>query len=288
MTTETLAIVFGLLSAGCWGAGDFSGGLAGKRNSTYTVVIVSQLIGMALLILLALFTRETVTRTENLWVALPAGVFGGFGLLMLYRGLAEGRMGLVAPITALVTAILPVSFSFVTEGLPAALTLAGCVLALIAAILISLESSDDSNTSKKRRPIQLRDLQLPILAGLGFGTFFILIDTAGADAVFIPLIIARVGSMTVLTGLALASGQLKRPDMSTLPIIALAGFFDTGGNAFFVLAAQSGRLDVATILSSLFPAGTVLLAWLILREQLARHQIAGIMLALVAIVLITL
>lgn len=203
---------------------------------------------------------------------------GTLGLTAYYQALAVGRMGINAPITAVLAASLPVIFSAFTLGLPRPLQLVGFGLALLAVVLVS-------------RPERLAGrpagLGLALLAGLGIGGFFILIGQVSARAVFWPLACARIVSLLFMIVFVRARGEALLPKKQGFSLILLAGALDVAGNVFFVLAAHAGRLDVATILSSLYPAATVLLAAIILRERVSRLQATGIALALAAILLIS-
>lgn len=273
-----LGIGFGLTAASSWGAGDFCGGLASKRTHVYGVVILSQLVGLGLLIVLALLLAEPVpAHTDILWAGL-AGLAGTVGLVALYHGLATGPMGVVAPVAAVTSVILPLIFGAFLEGIPAWSQLLGFGLALCAVWLIT-RPGDGSR-------FQARALALPLLAGLGFGVFFILIDHVSASAVLWPLAAARAASVLVLLVVVLLTRQRAKPAASQIPLILMSGLFDTGGNALYALAARAGRLDIAAVLSSLYPAVTVVLARLILKEQLSRQQGLGLALAMVAVLLI--
>ncbi len=280
MNPELSAIFFGLASALCWGAGDFNGGFATKRNNVYSVVIVSQIVGIALLVSTALLLSEQFPASKDMFIGGTAGICGGLGLLALYRGLARGNMSIVAPVTAVVTAIIPVIFGMFIEGIPHILQLAGFGLAIIAVWFIS---QSDGETR-----VLWRDLSLPSAAGVGFGLFFILIDRVSDGAVLWPLVAARITSITMMFLFVTVTRHGEIPTAPQLPVIALAGIFDTGGNAFFALAAQAGRLDIAAVLSSLYPAGTIILARFILKERLGRQQWLGVIAALAAVVLIAL
>ncbi len=269
---------FGLASAASWGAGDFCGGVATKRAGGYEVVIGAHLVGAIGFLVLAAATGEPVPGVVNLiWCGL-AGLAGAIGLLALYRALAEGRMGVAAPISGMLSAAVPAVVGALAEGLPRSLTLGGFVLALVAVWLVA-RTGDDA--------IEFRRLGLPIVAGFGFGLFIVIIGRASGNAVFWPLVAARVASLTVLPVIAIVNGQSIWPARSALLPVAIAGAFDAGGNAFLVMAAHAGRLDVAAVLSSLYPATTVLLAWLILKERITSWQFAGLLTALVAIAAIT-
>jgi drug/metabolite transporter (DMT)-like permease len=274
---DIAAVAFGLASALSWGAGDFSGGLATKRTPVLTVLAIGHFVGLLLLIGLALLWGEALPANADLAWGLAAGMAGVVGIAALYRALAIGRMGLVAPVSAVITAALPTLFGMITEGLPSALTLGGFGLALLGVWLVAGAGGAEGGRA---------GLGLALLAGCGFGVFFVLVDRAGASAVFWPLAAARCGSLVLVLPFALARRQLARPELRLLATVLLAGALDVAGNAFFVLATQSGRLDIAAILSSMYPASTVLLAALLLGERITRPQVAGIGAVLAAIVLI--
>jgi len=187
-------------------------------------------------------------------------------------------MGIAAPVSAVLTASLPVLFSALTQGLPSLLQLGGFVLALLAIALISRPERT------KGRP---EGIGLALLAGCGFGCFFILISRVSPSATFWPLAMARFTSVFFLLIVVRIRQQPVLPKMTVAPLVLLAGVLDAMRNAFFVLAAHTGRLDIAAVLSSLYPAATVLLAAILLRERVTRVQAVGILLALIAIPLIS-
>jgi drug/metabolite transporter (DMT)-like permease len=278
MGAEVAGIVFGLASAASWGAGDFTGGVSAKRSNVYGVVIVSQATGLVLLIGLALLLAEQVPAPADLIWGAAAGIAGGVGAVLLYQGLATGRMGVVAPVAAVVSAGVPVLAGLALEGLPTAAQFVGFGLAMIAVWFVS-RTADGPMAS-------VRELALPVLAGIGFGIFFIAIDRVGEGAILWPLVGARISSLGLLLLLAISTHRGGVPARSQFPMLALVGIFDAGGNAFYALAAQAGRLDVAAVLGSLYPATTVLLARLVLKEQISRQQWVGVVAALAAVVLI--
>lgn len=279
LTLELLSAVLGLASAASWGAGDFFGGLAAKRTGLYQVVIGSQFVGVIILAVLALAFQEVVPPTFSLLVAALAGLAGAVGLLALYRALALGRMGLAAPVSGVLSAAIPILAAAFLDKLPGWLTLAGFAVALVAVWLIS--RSEDM-------VFRFSDLGLPLLAGFSFGLFIAIISRYSAGAVFWPLVAARVASLTAMTLFArFVVRQPVLPERAHLPLIVASGILDAGGNAFLVLASHTGRKDVAAVLSSLYPASTVLLAWAILKEKLTRWQSLGVLAALISIVMIT-
>jgi drug/metabolite transporter (DMT)-like permease len=189
-------------------------------------------------------------------------------------------MGIVAPVAAVVTAVLPVIATIFVEGAPAFVQLVGFGLALLAVWLISAQHGGAGQ-------IRAQELGLAVLAGTGFGIFLLLIGRTSAGAILWPLAAARVASISLLGVVVMATSPLKKlPAVGLLPII-LAGIFDAVGNVFFALASQTGRLDVAAILASLYPAATIALARILLKEQLLPQQWGGVAAALLAIVLIS-
>ena len=277
-TPETLAITCGLASAVAWGAGDFTGGFASRRGNALTVVLFSQLIGGILLFALTMLFARNQPPASHLLSGAMAGVFGVLGLVGLYQGLAQGRMGLVAPLSAVVTALVPLAFSFFIEGAPGRLRMVGFGIALAAVWMLS----SPGGTTK----ITTGEIKLSLFAGLGFGLFFIFMDHASSQAVLWPLVAARAAAIVLMFTFLALSRQLTAPPRGQTVFIALAGILDTTGNAAFVMAAHLGRLDIAVVLASLYPASTVLLAWLVLRERLGGQQWAGVAAAGAALVLI--
>lgn len=286
-----IAVLSGLAAAITWGAGDFAGGLASRTASALRVVPVSQLAGaVALLALAALWPQSAPRPADLLWGAL-AGLAGAMGLSLLYVSLARGKMGVAAPLTAVAAGGIPVAVGLLTAGLPDTPQLAGFALALVAIWVIS--SADGSAAGPG-------DIVLPLLSGVGFGGFLTLIGRISQDAGFVwPLVAAKFASMAAVLLVSLVArarhgtGRDSAGPPATLMsfpwgVAALAGIGDAAGNAFFALSAQSGRLDVAAVLSSLYPASTVILARLVLDERLTRRQGLGVGLALAAVVLIAL
>jgi drug/metabolite transporter (DMT)-like permease len=277
MTSEIWAMGFGLASAAIWGAGDFCGGVASKRNNVYTVILVSQVVGALLMLVLAVWLEPTLPGPLYWLLGGLAGVAGMLGLVAFYTGLASGRMGLVAPLSAVMTAVLSVVAGIAMEGWPAATRLVGFGAALLAVWLLAWSGSSR---------LAGRELGLAAAAGLGFALFFILIDRVSDQAVFWPLLAARLASVSCLFIFMAARRQQMRPPAGQLPLLVVTGILDVSGNAFFALAARMGRLDIAAMFSSLYPASTVILAWLILKERLLKQQWLGVLAALTALVFI--
>jgi drug/metabolite transporter (DMT)-like permease len=188
-------------------------------------------------------------------------------------------MGVVAPLSAVLSALLPAGVGMLTEGLPVPLQVAGIGLALPAVWLVF--SGGEHGRAKTN------ELLLGLGAGLSFGVYFILIAQVSSRSVFWPLVAARLVSLIVMLVLVLFMKPTPKPTLRSLPLISAAGLLDSSGNVFFALATRAGRLDIAAVLASLYPAATVLLATWLLHERLGRSQWLGVTLALAAIVLLS-
>ena len=281
-----LSIIYGIASAATWGAADFIGGLASKRTSPYRVLFLAEIAGLIPFTVLALLTREPIPATVDLLWGAISSLVGLAGLMILYRALADGQMTIAAPDSALFAALIPVIFGFFTLGAPSFTTLIGFGLAFFAVWLIS--QTDSSNWRfLLRGPGSLRDLRLPLLSGLFFGLYFIVIHRATLNAFFWPLVAARFAGFAAFGLYALLTRQAAMPPRDVWGFCIINGVIDIGGNAFYILSAQTGRMDVAAVLGALYPASTVLLAWVFLKERISWIQTFGVFLVFSAIVLFT-
>lgn len=273
-----LSALFALSAAAAWGSGDFTSGLATRRVGALHTVLISYTVGLLALLIVALASREPLPPLADLLWGAVAGLAGMMGLVFLLRGFAAGRMGIVAPVSAVLATGLPVIFSAFTEGLPGSLKLIGFSLALVGIWLLSRPEKFGG------RPA---GLGMALLAGVGFGAFFTALSQVGDSAVFLPLAASRIAAILLLVLIILLSGRSLIPQRAPMRLLALAGLLDVGGNLFFLLATQSGRLDIAAVLGGLYPAVTAVLARLVAREEMARLQVVGAAAAVLAIVLIT-
>ena len=278
ISTELTAVFLGLAAAVGWGAGDFSGGVATKRTGNYLVVFIINVFGVVALIAAILIFGEEMPPSRDLFFGALAGMSGAIGLAAFLRGLSQGNMANVAPVTAVVASSIPVIYSLFSEGAVEPHKMLGFALALLSIWIISSGGKAASPT--------WRDLKLPLIAGMGFGGFFILIGSANDNAILWPVLASRSGSVLLMGFLITTTRGWERPSIDQWPLLLTASFFDVGGNLFFVLAASIGRLDIAAVLASLYPAVTVLLARLILHESISRWQMVGLLITLVAVVLI--
>jgi drug/metabolite transporter (DMT)-like permease len=275
---ETLAAIFAVGSAAAWGAGDFSGGLASKRSHPISVTLISNPFGLILMTALALWHGAAGPSLHDAALGFAAGMCGAFGLLAFYKALSSGKMGVVAPITAVVANVISMLFGAFTEGFPSALQLIGFALAIVGVYVIS-KPEDGIKAS-------FADLLPALLAGIAFGAFFILTANFSSGDVGWTLVVARLGTISMVVASALWTRHQFKLEPKSLPLVFLAGGMDSLGNLLFALATQMGRLDVGSALSSLYPVTTVLLAMLVLRERLTRTQGVGAVVALLSIPLI--
>jgi drug/metabolite transporter (DMT)-like permease len=278
-----LSIVFGLAAALAWGAADFTGGLASRRTGAYRAALYGEFFGLLFIVAAAFFIRQPLPGWSGLGLATAAGAIGTTGLLTLFHSVVHGKMSIAMPVSALLAATLPVIVGSVIDGFPGIITFLGFFLALSAIWLISQEEGKDG-----RFLARLSDLRLPLLAGIGFGSFFILMNVAAREEILWPMLASRLGGTLIVATYMLFRRDNWRLERDVLPVLVLNSFLDVGGTAFYVLASQAGRLDVSAVISSLFPGSTVILAALILKERVSRSQFAGILLALTAIVFLTL
>jgi len=277
-TGPALAATFALSAAAAWGSGDFTGGVAARRVGPFHTVLLSYGVGLLALVLVALARLEPFPPVTDLGWGGLAGVSGMVGLGFLLRGFAGARMGIVASVSGVLATAMPVFFAALTEGLPRGSQLLGFGLALASIWLLSRPDRLGART---------RGIGVGVLAGVGFGGFFIALDQVGERALFWPLVAGRLASCALMIALTLSTRRPIIPPAAPLGLLALAGILDVAGNLFFLLAIQRGRLDVAAVLGSLYPAVTAILARLVTHEHLARLQVLGVATAVLAIALIT-
>ncbi len=273
---QLISTFYALGSFGTWGVSDFLGGYTARRFQPFFLVALGHLGGAVLMATLASANHESLPPWSHLKWACVAGVCGGVALAVFYRALAQGNMGLAAPVSAVLGAAIPVGFAAFTEGFPGYVPVAGFALALIGIWLISRPENG-------RRP---EGLLLAIISGMGFAMFFIFIKQAGNGAALWIATCAR-GSSLIATVIIVLAGRKFSPTYRLGFVWAvLSGCIDVTGTFFFIRAAQTGRLDTAVILSSLYPVLTVLLARICLDERFTRWKTVGVIAALIAVPMI--
>lgn len=271
-------VLFGLLSAASWGAGDFSGGFAARRIPAMLVLGLSASVGFAIFLVIALLGGEGRLSDADIIWATTSGVLGGMGLALLYRGLALGKAALVSPTAGVVGAAVPVLVGAFQEGLPSTPQLMG-FLAGMAGIWFS------ARTPGGEREANRQGLLLAILAGLNFGGFFVCLAQVSPGLVFTPLAFSKAVQVLMALGVVQVS-RIRLRSPQGVGVGLMSGALDAGGNTFYMLAVNVTRLDVAAVLSSMYPAVTVLLSVFIFKEKVAPSQWLGVALCIAAVALI--
>lgn len=277
-----MVVVLGLLAAVAYGVGDFAGGFASRRHSAITVLLHSYPIGALLMAaLLPAFPGELTGRT--LGFGILGGLTGLVGVAIMYSLMAIAPMNIISPVTAVLAAIVPVVVGVTLGERPSALAWLGMIIGISAVVLVS--RTTDEHPHGRMAP---RIIVLACLSGLGFGLYFVFLARAGDDSGLWPLVISRIASAVAVVPLA---GKMRAITPIREPRYLLyavgAGLCDATANMLFLLASRHGLLSIASVLTSLYPATTVLLAILVLREHVSRTQQAGLALAAASIVLIT-
>ena len=273
-----MRIGISLAAALVYGAGDFLGGLAARHASLLSVLLISQGVGLAGIAVIAALIGGTASGAD-LALGAAAGLAGGTGVALLYRGLATGVMSLVAPITGVVAVIVPVGYGVARGERPAPLQIVGIGLAIAAVTLLAVGGG---------RARLSRGTLLPAIgAGLAFGTFYIAFAQTSASANLWPLLSARGASVAALLLLSLVLRQAPSLGATPPALVIGAGVCDVTANALYLIAVHGGLLSIVAVLVSLYPVSTVFCSLVFLRERLRKGQIAGLLVALAAVVLIT-
>lgn len=276
-----MGVFIALAAAAVYGAGDFFGGLATKRDSVFTVVPVTGLFGLATALLAVPLLSPGAPSARDIGLGAIVGLVGAVAIACLYRGLAIGSMSVVAPITAVIASVVPVGFGLFVGERPSAIVIAGIVLAIGAVGLISSSSHED--VSGQAEPSRAGVVEA-FVAGFGFGLLYVVLSLTSRG--MWPLVAARVVSVASIGVVALALRRFTRPSAASLRTMACSGIFDMGGNVLFLLSLRHTFIAVAAVITSLYPASTVILARFVLAERLGRIQWIGVGCAAVGIALI--
>ncbi len=293
---QEMAVVLALGSSLAWGVGDFLGGRVAARAPALTVTVATQFVGLLFVLVLTPLTGG-VPSSAALGIGALAGVLGGFGLVVYFRALAIGPMGVVAPLSGAVGAMIPVTAGLLGGERVGPLALLGIVAGLAAVVLSTIDPGAAPSAGVTRpRSVLARARgrasagalgpSLALLAGVMFGLFFVLLDRTPSGSGLWPLVGARLASVPLLGVVALVRRRTW-PDRADAGQVAASGMLDSGANALFLLATRTGLLTLTGLLSSLYPVVIVVLARQVLGDRLARVQAAGVVLALVAVALVT-
>ena len=314
MTAAATTSVLALTSAAIWGAADFSGGIAARYLRVYWLLAISHGCSLVALVLLACLLHDPFPNAHVLAWGLFSGIAGGSALLTFYYALSLGDMGITAAVTGLLTAALPVVFTLTMISAPSRRQAAGFMLAAGAIWLISSQPGPSGKNGQATTRDRRKKLALAIVSGGGFGVYFIALRQANVGGLLWPLAASRVTSLTLALGGGLlfsrnrftvepggppvwgdmqAAGTDQKKKRGPgfwkigVALAIVASICDTGGNFFFIAATRTGRLDVAAVLASLYPASTILLAIWLLKERTTPRQALGMTAALVAVALIS-
>jgi drug/metabolite transporter (DMT)-like permease len=273
-------ILLAALSALTWGVADFSGGKASQRVQPVAVTVVSQVIALPVLAMCLLVVPGRPTPGALGW-GVAAGLAGLGGLILLYKALSAGAMAVVAPVTAVTAAVVPMGIGLLADRTPGSLALGGAGLAVLAIGLISIGPG--------ARGVAVRPALVgtALLAGALFGLFFAALGQVSEQAGMWPLLAARISSIGLGAALMLRRRIGVRLPRPVVPWVLAAGALDILANAFYLGAAARGHLSIVAAIASLYPGSTVLLALAVDRERLRPLQIAGLGLAATALVLAT-
>ncbi|UYM03522.1 EamA family transporter [Solicola gregarius] len=274
-----MAVLLALVSAGAYGLSDFLGGIFSRRSAPWPIAVVGQSSSAVCALVLAVAIGGTVTAHDWAWGAV-AGIGAGVGAAFLYRGLAAGRMSVVAPISALGSAIVPVGVGLLTGDRPSLLAWVGIVFAFPAIYLISRMSDDPAAAHDGGGVVD------GVLAGLGFGSMFAILGQVDSDAGMYPLALMQVTSVlsVIATATLLRTAWLPRDRLAWRA--AMMGPLGATATGAFLYATHTGLLTLVSVVAALYPALTVLLAAVVLREHIHRTQAVGLALAAAAVSLV--
>jgi drug/metabolite transporter (DMT)-like permease len=280
-TTQFSPAIYSLTAVFLWGAADFAGGYGSRRANAFVLTAFSHLCAFALMFTLALGEHGVFPSRGSIVWAILAGASGGFSLAIFYKALASGQMGLSAPIAALVGAAIPTMVDVALEGTPSRWMIGGFALAILAIWLITRPEPSEAK-DESGRPA---GVAMAALAGVGFAGFYLCVHQASGSPLWIAAL-SRIGSFTATSVAVFATGAPLKFDRPLVTLGMLAGFLDIIASALFIFASQHGRLDEAVVITSLYPAITVLLARLVLKEHFSRWKFIGLLAALAAVPMI--
>jgi drug/metabolite transporter (DMT)-like permease len=288
-----MEIVLALGSAFAYGISDFTGGVLTKRAHVFTVILVSQAVSAVILLVVLPFWGGVFSWRAIQWGG-AAGVAGMAGAALLYRGLAIGRMGVVAPITAVLAAAIPVSFGLATGERPGSIALIGVGIGLVAVVLISMAPEPTlvrtESTATPLPPDSSTNKGIPeaLGAGVGFGLFFIMLERAPGDSGIWPLVGTRISMLATVAVLAAIAGAEVRSSTEMGFSLAWLGFINLASDLLYLLATREGLLSLVAVITSLYPATTVGLARVVLDERMVKQQMLGVACAAVSVTCIAL
>jgi drug/metabolite transporter (DMT)-like permease len=280
-----MALFLAGLSALLYGIADFSGGFAARKSRTLSVLIFSQCIGIVLTLIVATtLCRSGIPPKIDLLWGMLAGITGSLGLFMLYEGIATSIVAIVSPASAVMGAFIPLLFAGIVLGeRPSTLSLIGSIICLPAIMLLAREGKSERSEKGLIKPA----LTYGLLSGLGFGVFFISLSRCSSSAGLWPLLVAKVTSVIVTSIVMFSSRQSFKIECDGFVSVLVAGFADMGANVLYMLATRLGMLSIVVVVTSLFPAPTMILSRIFLNQKIPPVRLIGVALALIGIGLIS-
>jgi drug/metabolite transporter (DMT)-like permease len=273
-----LVVVLGLLASVGWGVADFGGGLSSRSAPVLGVLFWSQVASLVIALPILFASHDPAMRPLDVAISIAGGLMGAVGLSLLYRGLSVGRMGVVAPIAAVLTATLPVAFGFLTEGVPSGFAIVGIVCAALSVVLVSrVPDAGDGRPS---------GLRYGLAAGAMFGLFTTAATGLADDLIISPSVLIRVASISAIGAYLLVRLAPWRVPRRIWPALVAVGVIDMSATASYLSALDVGPIAIAAILASLYPVVTTILAAVVLRERVTSAHAVGILAAGAAVVLI--
>ena len=264
-----------------WGVSDFAGGYGARRANTFVLTAFSHVCALALMLAVATVEHGPFPNRASVFWAILAGALGGFSIAIFYRALAAGHMGLAAPVGALLGAAIPTLVDIALEGAPSRWSIFGFALAILALWLITRPEASGEN-DESGRP---KGVVAAALSGVGFAGFYLCIHQATGSPTWVAAI-TRIGSFAATAAAVMATRAPLELDRASVALAVVAGSLDVTASALFVFANQHGRLDEAVVITSLYPAVTVLLARIFLKEHFSGWKLLGLLAALAAVPLI--
>ncbi len=277
IAAQYIPAALSLTAVSVWGTSDFLGGVGARRVNAFLFTAIVHISGLIVTGALAVFMHSPFPGMSSVVWSLMAGAMGGLALVFFYRALSRGNMGLIAPVAAVLSAAIPTIITAFAEGFPGNRQLLGFILAGIGVWLISRTESDAG------RP---EGLGVAVLAGIGFAGFYLCTHQAGNASALWVATVSRIASFLVTGTIVVFGRHLSRVPAPAIAIAVVAGILDIAGSVVFVRASQIGRLDAAVVLSSLYPAVTVVLARIFLHEHFSRGRTVGMLAALAAVPMI--
>jgi drug/metabolite transporter (DMT)-like permease len=274
-------VAYSIAAVFLWGASDFSGGYGVRRANAFVFTAFSHFCAFSLMLLISLGEHAPLPSRASIMWSVLAGLLGGVALALFYRALASGQMGLAAPIAALIGAAIPTLADIALEGAPSRWSIAGFTLAVLAIWLITRPEPQGNNDATGHP----KGVAMAALAGVGFAAFYMCMHQTTGSPIFVAAI-GRIASFVATAVVVIATGAPLALELPSIGIAMLAGFLDISGSALYIYASQRGRLDEAVVITSLYPAITVLLARIVLKEHFSRWKFVGLLAALAAVPMI--